>query len=106
MSNLKGSNKHKKCNHHHEITSEQKLVDFGSGEFVADRKRIALLKALNECGLVTRTHCYGHKTGYSFISILLENNLRIEVRKVNEVDADRTEFNGKTELLLSWERTD
>ena len=96
----------KKFNHHHKITKDQKMVDFGTGKFIADKKRIALLKALNECGLITRTHCYGHETGCSFVSILFENDIRIEVRKVHESDSSRTKFNGKTEMLISWRRRD
>ena len=100
------SKKFKKYNHHHQITKDQKIVNFGTGNFVADKKRIPLLKALNECGLITRTHCYGHETGYSFISILFENNMHIEIKKIFEKDAKRTKFNGKTELLINWKRTD
>ncbi len=100
------SKEFKKYNHHHQITKDQKLVNFSNNKFVADKKRIPLLKALNECGLVTRTHCYGHKTGYSFIGIMFENDMRIEIRKIFEKDAKRTKFNGKTELLINWKRTD
>lgn len=78
------TDKYKKFNHYHEVTKEQEIVNFGTGEFCADKKRIPLLKALNECGLITRTHCYGHESGYSFISILMENEVKINVRKVNE----------------------
>lgn len=105
----KTSEKFKKYNHHHQLTKEQRLVDFGTGEFIADKKRIPLLKALNECGLITRTHCYGHETGYSFISILFENNMHVEIveiKKMFEKDAKRTKFNGKTELLINWKRID
>jgi hypothetical protein len=92
-------------NHHHPITADQTIVDFGTGQFIADNQRIPLLKALNEAGLITRTHCYGHETGQSFISIILDN-ASIEVRQVNENDAERTTFNGKTELLIAWKRKD
>ena len=30
-----GTKKYEFCNHHHEITKEQRIVDFGSGKFVA-----------------------------------------------------------------------
>lgn len=96
----------KKFNHHHKITKEQKIVNFGTGKFIADKKRIPLLKVLNECGLLTRTHCYGHKTGYSFVSIILDGNMRIELRKIYEKDSSRIKFNGKTEILISWKRKD
>lgn len=98
--------KYKKYNHHHVLTNKQKIVDFGTGKFVADLERISLLKALNECGLHTRTHCYGHETGYSFISIILDKNINIEIKEVLEKDSTRKKFNGKKELLISWKRTD
>ena len=103
---LGATKKFRKYNHHHKITKDQKLVDFGNGKFVADKKRISLLKVLNECGLVTRTHCYGHKTGYSFLGIMFENDMTIKVRKIYERDSTRTKFNGKTELLIDWKRID
>jgi len=92
------------CNHHHPITENQTIVDFGRGAFVADNERIALLKALNEAGLITRTHCYGHETGVSFVGILLDN-VEIEIRKVHEQEG-RAQFNGKKELIISWKRKD
>lgn len=92
------------CNHHHEITSEQTEVDFGTGKFIADNQRIALLKALNEAGLTTRTHCYGHETGHSFVSILLDD-VEVQVRDVNE-RPDRKFAKGKKELIITWKRTD
>jgi len=98
------TNKYKKFNHHHEIGEDQEIVDFGTGKFVADKKRIALLKALNECGLITRTHCYGHKTGESFVSIVLDGDMQI--RDITERDSTRDDFDGKTELLIEWKRID
>lgn len=96
------TDKYKYCNHHHELTDEHELVDFGDGEFVANKAAIPLLKALNEAGLKTRTHHFTHEDGHGFISILLDN-VRIEVKTVNEIDADRTKYNGKKELLLIWD---
>jgi len=91
------------CNHHHAITEDQKLVNFGSGQFVADKVMIPLLKALNEIGLTTRTHCSGHEHKDAFISIILDN-AEIEVKEVNERDSSRTQFNGKREILIQWKR--
>jgi len=93
-------------NHWHDLTETQTKVDFGTGEFIADNERIALLEALNNAGLVTRTHCYGHETGYSFISILMRNNLRIEVKPAYENHAERGFDGSETELLISWKRAD
>lgn len=98
---MKATDKYKHCNHHHELSEEHVLVDFGDGEFVANKAAIPLLKALSECGLKTRTHHYeGGKHG--FVSILLDEDVRVEVKTVNEIHADRTKFNGKTEVLISW----
>lgn len=45
------TNKYKFCNHYHELTKEHEIVNFGDGEFVANKKATPLLKALNELGL-------------------------------------------------------
>lgn len=97
---MKETDKYKFCNHHHELDSEHELVDFGTGQFVANKKAIPLLKALNEIGLKTRTHHVG-KEQHAFISILLDN-VDIEVKTVFENDAERTKYNGKKELLINW----
>lgn len=96
------TDKYKFCNHHHELTDEHEIVDFGDGEFVANKAAIPLLKALNEAGLKTRTHHFAGGN-HGFVSILLDN-VRLEIKQVNEVDADRTKYNGKTELLILWDK--
>lgn len=95
------SERYKHCNHHHELTDDHILVDFGTGEFVANKAAVPLLKALNEAGIRTRTH---HWTGdgYGFIGLLMDN-ISVEVRAVNERSADQDRYNGKMELLISWE---
>lgn len=93
--------KYRHMNHHHELTNEHEIVDFGGGEFVANKKAVPLLKALNEIGLKTRTHHIGEGSN-AFISILLDN-AQVEIKKVNEIDANRTKYNGKYELLINWE---
>ena len=95
------SERYQYCNHHHELTDQHELVDFGDGEFVANKMAVPLLKELNESGLRTRTHHVDHTGG--FVSILLDN-ARVEVKTVNEIDADRTKYNGKYELLIIWDR--
>ena len=45
------TDKYAHMNHYHELTDSQKIVNFGTGDFVADRKLIPLLKALNEAGI-------------------------------------------------------
>jgi hypothetical protein len=97
---INGTDKYKFCNHHHELTDAHEIVDFGNGEFVANKKAIPLLKALNELGLKTRTHniCDENR----FFSILLDDNIQVEIKTVCERDATRTEYNGQKELLIMW----
>lgn len=100
---MKESDKYKSCNHHHELTEDHEVVDFGDGEFVANKPAIPLLKALNEAGLKTRTHHFDGKEG--FVSILLDN-VTVHIKTVNEIDATRTKYNGKKELLIIWDAPD
>lgn len=93
--------KYRHCNHH-EIGDRHELVDFGDGEFVANKDAIPLLKALNELGLRTRTH-HIEAGKHGFISVLLDDGIRFEIRTVQEGHADRTKYNGRTELLISWD---
>lgn len=90
------------CNHHHEIGDKHKLVNFGDGEFVANKEAIPLLKALNEIGLKTRSHHIDDKE-HAWVCILLDN-VEIEVKEIFERDADRTKYNGKKELLIRWRK--
>jgi hypothetical protein len=96
---MEATDKYRYCNHHHELTDEHQLVDFGSGEFVANKKAIPLLKALNELGLKTRSHHVDDEI--KWLTILLDN-VNIEIRDVFEADADRTKYNGKKELVIQW----
>lgn len=98
---IKATDKYKHCNHHHELTDNEEMVDFGDGQFIANKIAIPLLKALNEAGLKTRTH-HMDDNG-AFVSILLDN-VRVEIKEVNEIDATRTKYNGKYELLILWNK--
>lgn len=91
---------YKFCNHYHELNEDYSLVNFGTGEFVANNEAIPLLKALNEVGLITRTHHYDGGE-FGFVSIILDN-VDLEIVNVNEIHAERTQFNGKKELLIRW----
>lgn len=97
----KSTDRYKYCNHHHELTSEHEIVDFGDGKFVANKKMIPLLKALSELGLRTRTHHYINNNGVSFVGIIMDN-MALEIKTVFEGDTDRTKYNGKKELLILW----
>lgn len=96
------SERYKHCNHHHDLTPEHVLVDFGDGAFVANIQALPLLQALNDLGLRTRTHHVDGNGG--FVSVLLDGDMQVrtEVKEVNERDATRTKYNGRTELLISW----
>lgn len=99
---MEHTEKYKWCNHHHELTDGHELVDFGDGEFVANKEAIPLLKALNELGLRTRSH-HIDQGEHAWVCILLDN-VEIEIKEVFEKDADRTKYNGKKELLIRWKK--
>lgn len=96
----KHTDKYKFCNHHHELDESYEIVNFGTGDFVANKEAIPLLKALNELGVKTRSHHIADKSS-GWFTILLDN-VDVEVKTVHERDANRTEYNGKKELLISW----
>lgn len=99
---MKPSNKYKFCNHHHELTSEHEVIDLGNGPFVANIQAIPLLKALNDLGLETRSHHIDDKE-HAWVAIMLDN-VDVEIRTVNEVDATRTKYNGRKEILIQWKK--
>lgn len=100
MGELKSTDKYKHYNHYHELTDDYSLVDFGDGEFVANNKAIPLLKELSKLGLKTRTHHISDDSIDAFVSILINPDVSFLIRQVNE--RDRTMYNGKSELLISW----
>ena len=94
------------CNHHHPMNGGQEIVDFGTGPFVADKPLLPLLKAMNDLGLVTRTHDYTRHpngTATAFVGVILDKRVRLEIKHVTEPDADREIFRGQQEVLMSWE---
>ena len=99
----KFTEKYKYCNHHHVLTDQHKMVDFGDGEFVANKKAIPLLKALNDLGLRTRTHHITDDQDFGFFSILIDDVI-LEVRSVSENASSRTKYNGKKELLITFKQ--
>lgn len=98
---MEESTEYKHCNHHHELDDNYELVNFGDGEFVANKEAIPLLKALNDIGLQTRSHHIDNECGW--VCILLDN-VEIEVKEVFERNATRTKYNGKKELVINWKR--
>ena len=96
------TDKYRYCNHHHEIDDKHELVNFGDGEFAANKEAIPLLKALNEVGIKTRSHHIDERE-HAWVCVILDN-IEIEVKEVFERDADRTKYNGKKELLIRWRK--
>lgn len=96
------TDKYRYCNHHHEIDNSHTMVNYGDGEFVANNEAIPLLKALNEAGLKTRSH-HIDSGEYAWVCILL-GDVDLEIKEVNELQATRTKYNGKKELLIRWKR--
>ena len=72
----------------------QKQVELNGVMVWADPKLIPLLKALNEAGLITRSHCSGHDSDKAFVVIKMDNIDSIEVRKDGEYD----------EVIIFWSR--
>lgn len=97
------TDKYRYCNHFHKIDEYHEMVDFGDGEFVANKEAIPLLKALNEAGLRTRTHHMSDEHENAFVGILLDN-ASVEVREVREADSDRDKYKGRWELLIKWKK--
>lgn len=88
----KETDEYKYCNHHHEITEDQEMIDLGTGKFVADKELIPLLKELNQAGLITRSHCCGHTGGKSFLVIKTDNIFHVEIRNYHDMK----------EIVISW----
>ena len=95
------TDKYQHFNHHHELMEDYEVVDFGDGEFVANKAAIPLLKALNEIGLRTRSH-HIEKPGEGWFTILLPDNVGFTIQVVNETHPGRTKYNGQKELLIAF----
>lgn len=102
MNEPKHTEKYKHFNHHHELTDEHQMVDFGDGEFIANKAAIPLLKALNDLELRTRTHHVDDNGGFFSILIDEDKDLSFSFQHVNERDSNRTKYNGMSELLIHW----
>ncbi len=72
----------------------QEQVTIGGKTFWADKELIPLLKALNDVGLVTRSHCSGHNHKNAWVAIRTDNVENVEVRMYGEYQ----------EVLLHWRR--
>jgi hypothetical protein len=71
----------------------QDQITVGGQTFWADRELIPLLRALNEAGLRTRSHCSGHGEMSAWVAIRTDNISGVEIRNWGEYK----------EILLTWE---
>lgn len=83
------------CNHHHELTNEHEIISIDGNEFVANKKAIPLLRALNNIGLKTRSHHINEIDENSFICILMDNIHTVEIKTLQ---------NGKQQLCIQWKQ--
>lgn len=104
LAELRPTNKYKRLNHYHEITRHQKLVKLGGRKFVADKKMLPLLRALNNAGFKTRSHCYGHSTRRAWFSFILDKNVSFYIQPVNENPRKGKFPPGTMEVHLMWKR--
>lgn len=73
----------------------QVRVSIGGKYIWADKKMVPLLRALNNAGLITRSHCEGHNPNNpSWVAIRMESITGIQIRNDGEY----------RELLLSWRK--
>lgn len=70
----------------------QREVTICGNTFWADPELIPLLTALNEAGLVTRSHCCGHGDNPAWMAIRMDTIEQVEVRNHGPYK----------ELLLTW----
>jgi hypothetical protein len=63
--------------------------------FEADVEMIPLLEELNNLGLRTRSHCYGHTTKVPHIAIMFDNIEDVQIRTLS---------GGKKDLVITWKR--
>ncbi len=96
--------KFRHLNHYHQLTREQRLIKIGGRKLVADRKMVPLLKALNDAGFRTRSHCYGHETGRAFLSFLFDDSIQVSIHPVREYPRKGKYKPGTMELMLHWKR--
>lgn len=70
----------------------QEEIELNGQMVMADRELIPLLRALNNAGLITRSHCSGHEHGQAFVSIRADNINNVEL-------ITRSPYN---ELRIAW----
>lgn len=94
-SEAENGSKYEYCNHHHELTSDHELVNIGGNEFVANKKAIPLLKALNNVGLKARSHHIGDPSENAFVCLIIDNLREVEINDVAD---------GRKQLVIQWDQ--
>lgn len=89
------SEKYAWCNHHHELTDRHEIVSIGGNEFVANKRAIPLLQALNNVGLKTRSHHIDDPKDNSFVCLLMDNIHSVEIQTLKD---------GTKQLVIQWEQ--
>lgn len=70
----------------------QEKIEIDGQDVWADPEMIPLLKALNDAGLITRSHCSGHGNEHAWVVLRMDNIEDIQIRN-----------NGQyKELILGW----
>lgn len=64
--------------------------------FEADVEMIPLLEELNNLGLRTRSHCYGHTTKAPHVAIWFDNIEDVQIRTLEH---------GEKDLVITWKRS-
>jgi len=72
----------------------QKQIQIKGKKIWADPEMVSLLKALNDIGLITRSHCAGHTSDEAWVILRMENILEVAVR-------NRGAYK---EVLLTWRK--
>lgn len=80
--------------HAPEHEQHQEEVEICGKVFWADPELIPLLRALNEAGLETRSHCSGHGESTPWVIIRMDNVEMIQTRTYGQYN----------EFLLQWRR--
>ena len=73
----------------------QTLIELNGQEVWIDDEFVTLIKEMNRLGLITRSHCSGHKSDNAWIVIRMDTIYNIEIRNEGEYK----------ELLLKWKRS-
>jgi hypothetical protein len=72
----------------------QKRIILNRKQVWVDTEFVPLLKAMNDAGLLTRSHCCGHDKNPAWVAIRMGNITGVEIRNQGKYK----------EILLTWKR--